>query len=94
MADPGWSYYAWDRSNHGPVRADWAGRTTQIARFGSLSRDCIRLRRAYITLSSHSCKQKRPLRTVFNRFISLRKSGAGEGIRTLDPNLGKVVLYP
>jgi hypothetical protein len=24
----------------------------------------------------------------------LRKSGAGEGIRTLDPNLGKVVLYP
>ena len=26
-------------------------------------------------------------------FQSLR-SGAGEGIRTLDPNLGKVVLYP
>ncbi len=26
--------------------------------------------------------------------ISLRKTGAGEGIRTLDPNLGKVVLYP
>ena len=26
--------------------------------------------------------------------ISLRKFGAGEGIRTLDPNLGKVVLYP
>jgi hypothetical protein len=26
--------------------------------------------------------------------ISLMKSGAGEGIRTLDPNLGKVVLYP
>ncbi len=24
----------------------------------------------------------------------LEKSGAGEGIRTLDPNLGKVVLYP
>jgi transposase len=24
----------------------------------------------------------------------LRKFGAGEGIRTLDPNLGKVVLYP
>ena len=23
-----------------------------------------------------------------------RFSGAGEGIRTLDPNLGKVVLYP
>jgi len=24
----------------------------------------------------------------------LRKIGAGEGIRTPDPNLGKVVLYP
>jgi len=23
-----------------------------------------------------------------------QKTGAGEGIRTLDPNLGKVVLYP
>ena len=23
-----------------------------------------------------------------------KKTGAGEGIRTLDPNLGKVVLYP
>ncbi len=23
-----------------------------------------------------------------------RKTGAGEEIRTLDPNLGKVVLYP
>jgi hypothetical protein len=26
--------------------------------------------------------------------ISLVDLGAGEGIRTLDPNLGKVVLYP
>ena len=26
--------------------------------------------------------------------ISLKKTGAGEAIRTLDPNLGKVVLYP
>ena len=25
--------------------------------------------------------------------ISLTKIGAGEGIRTLDPDLGKVVLY-
>jgi hypothetical protein len=28
------------------------------------------------------------------QWSSLEKSGAGEGIRTLDPNLGKVVLYP
>jgi len=25
---------------------------------------------------------------------SRKKTGAGEGIRTLDPDLGKVVLYP
>lgn len=24
----------------------------------------------------------------------MKADGAGEGIRTLDPNLGKVVLYP
>ncbi len=26
--------------------------------------------------------------------LDVREIGAGEGIRTLDPNLGKVVLYP
>ena len=29
-----------------------------------------------------------------NHMMYLGKPGAGEGIRTLDPNLGKVVLYP
>jgi hypothetical protein len=29
-----------------------------------------------------------------NVLICLVENGAGEGIRTLDPNLGKVVLYP
>ncbi len=29
-----------------------------------------------------------------NALIFLENTGAGEGIRTLDPNLGKVVLYP
>lgn len=28
------------------------------------------------------------------RVLKFRETGAGEGIRTLDPNLGKVVLYP
>ena len=28
------------------------------------------------------------------RRMFARKTGAGEEIRTLDPNLGKVVLYP
>ncbi len=39
-------------------------------------------------------KQKAAPKDRSNPLISLRKSGAGEGIRTLDPNLGKVVLYP
>jgi hypothetical protein len=29
-----------------------------------------------------------------NTSKGLEETGAGEGIRTLDPNLGKVVLYP
>jgi hypothetical protein len=41
-----------------------------------------------------SGKQKTVLMDRSKRLIFLRKSGAGEGIRTLDPNLGKVVLYP
>jgi hypothetical protein len=28
------------------------------------------------------------------RWVLKEKIGAGEGIRTLDPDLGKVVLYP
>ena len=36
-------------------------------------------------------KQKRPRRTALIRLKYLRYFGAGEGIRTLDPNLGKVV---
>jgi hypothetical protein len=34
-------------------------------------------------------KQKTAPKDRFTTLISLRKSGAGEGIRTLDPNLGK-----
>ena len=32
-------------------------------------------------------------RTLLNSFDFFGLTGAGEGIRTLDPNLGKVVLY-
>ena len=42
-------------------------------------------------LAAGSGKQKRPRRAVFIRLKSLGDFGAGEGIRTLDPNLGKVV---
>ncbi len=38
-----------------------------------------------------SCS-KRPVR--WKMLVFWEKTGAGEGIRTLDPNLGKVVLYP
>ncbi len=37
-------------------------------------------------------KQKTAPKDRSKPLISLRKFGAGEGIRTLDPNLGKVVL--
>jgi hypothetical protein len=38
----------------------------------------------------HGCAMRDPSeRLKIKDFI-----GAGEGIRTLDPNLGKVVLYP
>jgi hypothetical protein len=39
-------------------------------------------------------KQKTAPKDRSKPLISLEKFGAGEGIRTLDPNLGKVVLYP
>ena len=50
------------------------------------------LTRSLQSLAAVSCKQKRTRRTVFNSLKLLRKSGAGEGIRTLDPNLGKVII--
>ena len=49
---------------------------------------------AYPAPGQGAGKQKTAPKDRFNILILLRKSGAGEGIRTLDPNLGKVVLYP
>ena len=40
---------------------------------------------------NHARKHKSPGEP---RLRKLGKNGAGEAIRTLDPNLGKVVLYP
>ena len=51
-------------------------------------------------LQPSSCHGKTPGNLRFTTLLGkgkceVRKStGAGEGIRTLDPNLGKVVLYP
>ncbi len=39
-------------------------------------------------------KQKKVPKASSQPLICLKKIGAGEGIRTLDPDLGKVVLYP
>ncbi len=39
-------------------------------------------------------KQKKTPMDSSQPLICLKKIGAGEGIRTLDPDLGKVVLYP
>jgi hypothetical protein len=39
-------------------------------------------------------KQKKTPKDSSQPLICLKKFGAGEGIRTLDPDLGKVVLYP
>ena len=49
---------------------------------------------AYLASDLGAGKQKAAPKDRPNSLILLRKSGAGEGIRTLDPNLGKVVLYP
>jgi hypothetical protein len=50
--------------------------------------------RASIRCRRPSWKQKGKSGEVGKMLISFGKFGAGEGIRTLDPNLGKVVLYP
>ena len=42
-------------------------------------------------VTNDRCQQKRPRRAALNSLIFLMNFGAGEGIRTLDPNLGKVV---
>jgi hypothetical protein len=46
-------------------------------------------------LDVHDVGVQREVRAANHRHLILReKTGAGEGIRTLDPDLGKVVLYP
>ena len=44
--------------------------------------------------ASGAGKQKTTPKDRSDLLICLKKFGAGEGIRTLDPDLGKVVLYP
>ena len=58
----------------------------------SLDLNC--LHNAYIEVLQSQCKQISGAVCLDNLLIFGGNSGAGEGIRTLDPNLGKVVLYP
>ena len=46
-----------------------------------------------ISLFNRLVSTVRKLAYCFKLLIFSVKTGAGEGIRTLDPNLGKVVLY-
>ena len=46
------------------------------------------------TVAFEAGKQKTTPKDRSDSLICLQKIGAGEGIRTLDPDLGKVVLYP
>jgi hypothetical protein len=51
--------------------------------------------RKQITEAKTAFRQRFPNALVcLEENLPERESGAGEGIRTLDPNLGKVVLYP
>jgi hypothetical protein len=50
-------------------------------------------RGCFMTLSNWLMRQ-RGMTVVPTKTANPKIFGAGEGIRTLDPNLGKVVLYP
>ncbi len=61
------------------------------------------LLRCSVTISVTNCfpdfqtqagEEKAPRRALLKALILLYQTGAGEEIRTLDPNLGKVMLYP
>ena len=53
-----------------------------------------RLDEAWNTLNNARSKQGTLVSAIYNFLCQIKNFGAGEGIRTLDPNLGKVVLYP
>ena len=73
------------RCYHNGCRREARG-TAAIAALKSLKR--------YFLVLPPVGKAKSPLGQRAFVKLCLRKSGAGEGIRTLDPDLGKVVLYP
>ena len=74
----------------------WLGLKKSTSAFGSSS-SCTTTRdiSTWTTRSArgcYPCLRKRPVTHVSG--LDKAVIGAGEGIRTLDPNLGKVVLYP
>ncbi len=55
--------------------------------------DCFSSYARTLAASAKGCTDGNP-EAITKAIHSLGEIGAGEGIRTLDPNLGKVVLYP
>ena len=66
--------------------------TGRLRQRGDGRRGGRRVRRAQIARRKTRSKQKRPRRTAFNFLIFLEEIWSGQGIRTLDPNLGKVAI--
>ncbi len=89
------------RARHAPRRARFlAWKSYRVGCKPPRTRSCIPrfafrcLQGAYIRGCLQFCKRKTARMAAFNILIFIENFGAGEGIRTLDPNLGKVVLYP
>ena len=75
----------------------WLNRCRRLAKdWQNLNRNALGfLKRASIRLMLRKlCSPSGSLRTDSKAEICLGKIGAGDEIRTHDPNLGKVVLYP
>ena len=65
-----------------------------MKKFGFWGRSCI----IKVSPSANACRQLKTKRPPEGGPVYLsqetNETGAGEEIRTLDPNLGKVMLYP
>ncbi len=80
------------------VRSCWRNQPTLKVRRVS---DLRERKTALVAPVRHQGRGQKPQETCASawcvgkgRQVVMRPTGAGEGIRTLDPNLGKVVLYP
>ena len=77
-----------DYASARPMPDRWSWSDAPTPPFNILWPEFACLQAAYIDWKSNPCKQKAPRRALSNCLIFLWKNGAGEAIRTLDPNLG------